>query len=157
MPARRAPTFDTLGAAVRDAEHLLAAGYESAGKWDLAQVCNHLADWLRFPMDGFPTPPLFLRPMFWVMRNTIGPGELRRLIAGKPFPLGSPTAPQTVYRAGGDPAAAVARFADTVRRAEAYTGELRPSPFFGRLTREEWFGLNRAHFAHHLSFLVPKS
>jgi len=92
MVARRALTFDTLGAAVRDAEHLLAVGYEPAGKWDLAQVCNHLADWLRFAMDGFPTPPLLIRPMFWLLRNTIGPGELRRLIGGKPFPAGSPAA-----------------------------------------------------------------
>ena len=59
--ARRPLKFDSLDAVVRDAENLLASGYDRAGNWDLAQVCGHLAEWLRFPMDGFPKVPLLIR------------------------------------------------------------------------------------------------
>jgi hypothetical protein len=156
MPTRRQLRFDSLDAAVRDAEHLLAVGYEPAGKWDLAQVCGHLTEWMRFPMDGFPRPPLPIRMLFAVLRPLIGRKELLRAIEKNEM-RSSGTAPETVPAPGGDPAAAVARLRETVERMTAYGGELRPSPFFGPLTRDEWFGLNRVHAAHHLSFLVPKS
>ena len=55
---RRTLTFDTLDAAVRDAEYLLAAGYDRAGNWDLAQCLDHLAAWLTYPVSGFPKAPL---------------------------------------------------------------------------------------------------
>ncbi len=156
MPTRRTLTFAAIDDIVRDAEHLLAVGYEAAGKWDLAQACGHVAEWLRFGMDGFPTPPLAIRPMFWVLRNTIARRELRKMLASGRMPSG-PTVKETIPAPGGDPAVALAKLRETVERAKAYTGELKPSPFFGVLTRDEWVGLNRVHAAHHLSFLVPNS
>ena len=48
-PERRELYFSDLDEVVRDAEHLLAKGYDRAGNWNLAQVCTHLAEWMRFP------------------------------------------------------------------------------------------------------------
>jgi hypothetical protein len=155
MPARRLLNFDSLDDIVRDAEHLLAVGYERAGKWDLAQCCGHLAEWMRFPMDGFPRPPLPIRMMFAVLRPLIGRKELLRAIEKNEM-RSSGTDPRTIPPPGGDPAAAVEKLNETIERMKSYTGEIRPSPFFGKMTQEEWFGLNRVHAAHHLSFLIPK-
>ncbi len=156
MATRRQLKFDSLDEVVRDAESLLAKGYERAGNWDLAQCCGHLVEWMRFPMDGFPRPPLPIRMMFAVLRPLVGRKELLRAIE-KSEMRSSRTDPRTIPPSGGDPAAAVAKLKDTVERMKSYTGEIRPSPFFGKMTREEWFGLNRVHAAHHLSFLIPKS
>jgi hypothetical protein len=69
---RRRLQLPDLNAAVAQAETLAAVGYDRAGLWDLAQVCGHLADWLRYPVEGFPTAPLPLRPVVWLLRTTMG-------------------------------------------------------------------------------------
>jgi len=155
MPTRRAPSFDTLDAAVRDAEHLLAAGYDRAGTWDLAQCLDHLAAWLTYPVSGFPTAPLPIRLMLAVVRRTLGRGMLTKYLRDG-MPAGKPTMPQSVSPPGGDPAAALERFKAAVGRFEAHGGDYLPSPLFGPLTRDEALRVQLAHAAHHLSFLVPK-
>ena len=154
---RRTLTFDTLDDVVRDAESLLAGGYDKAGNWDLAQVAKHLAEWLRFPVEGFPRMPIFLRPIFWLMRKTIGRKKFLGYIATKSFPAGKPTMPQTVAPPGGDPAAAVAELKKSVERLKAHTGPIVPSPLFGDMTRDECIRMQLVHAAHHLSFLVPRA
>ncbi len=44
-------TFQNFGEVRSEVESLLRLGYKPVGKWDLAQVCNHLADWSTFPVD----------------------------------------------------------------------------------------------------------
>ncbi|MFO0799556.1 MAG: DUF1569 domain-containing protein [Gemmataceae bacterium] len=156
MPARRALTFDTLGAAARDAEHLLAAGYDRAGEWDLAQCLDHLAAWLTYPVSGFPTAPLPIRLMLAVVRRTLGRGMLNKYLR-EGMPAGKPTLPQSVTLPGDSPAAALERFKAAAERFEAHAGEYLPSPLFGPLTRDEALKVQLAHAAHHLSFLVPKT
>jgi hypothetical protein len=153
---RRQLQFGSLDEVVRDAESLLAKGYEQAGSWDLAQVCNHLADWMGFPIDGFPQPPAPIRAVLWVMKKTIGRKKLLQYLADKTFPAGKPTMPQTVHPAGGDARAAVERLRVTADRLKAYTGPIVPSPLFGPMTRDEAAGMQLVHAAHHLSFLIPK-
>ncbi|MDB5305881.1 MAG: hypothetical protein JWO38_83 [Gemmataceae bacterium] len=155
--ARRDLTFDDLDAVVRDAEHLHAAGYERVGVWDLAQVCGHLADWMRFPVEGFPKVPSPIRAMMWVMRHTIGKAKFRKIIDQRAMATGIPTIPQTVALPGSDAAAAVAKLKETAERFEAYAGGIHPSPFFGAMTKDDATRLQLVHCAHHLSFLVPKS
>ena len=153
--ARRTLSFATLDDVAVDAEHLLAGGYEPAGNWDLPQVCGHVAEWMRYGMDGFPRPPVPVRLLMWVARNTMGPKLFRKYLAEGAMPAGKPTMPQTVPAAGGDAAAAVAKLRETVEKAKAFPGPPVPSPFFGPMTRDEWVRLNCVHAAHHLSFLVP--
>jgi hypothetical protein len=153
-PPRRKLTFASLDEVVADAENLLAKGYERAGNWDLAQVCTHLAEWLRFPIDGFPKVPLLLRPVFWLLRLTRGQA-MRRNIAGYGFSNGKPTMPQTVASPGGDPAAAVAKLKEVAERFKAHTGSIHPSPLFGAMNKDEALRLQLKHCEHHLSFLIP--
>jgi hypothetical protein len=156
-PSRRKLDFRDFDAVLRDVDALAAGGYDRAGAWDLAQVCGHLADWMRFPLDGFPRPALPLRVVIWLMRHTIAPRLLRRILAERSMPGGRPTIPETVKPGGADQAAAVDQLRQVVARFRAHTGPLHPSPLFGALDREEATQVQLIHCAHHLSFLIPKS
>jgi hypothetical protein len=154
--ARRQLRFDSLDDAVRDAEHLLAVGYDRAGNWSLAQCCGHLANWFRYQTDGFPRAPLAMRPVFWLIRNTVGPAMAKRMLAGGKMRDGMPTIPQSVVPPGGDDAAAVAEFREVVRRWQEHPGPLHPSPLFGGNDKDNWRKGHLIHCAHHLSFLIPR-
>jgi Protein of unknown function (DUF1569) len=156
-PDRRQLRFTNLDAIVQDAETLLAKGYEKAGNWDLAQCCQHLAEWMRFPVEGFPKAPLPIRGMLWMMKKTVGPKKLQAYLKDGGFPPGKPTAPQTVQAAGGDAKIAIENLKRSVERLKEHTGAIIPSPFFGPMSKDECVGLQLVHCAHHLSFLVPKS
>jgi hypothetical protein len=154
---RRELRFADLAEAVRYAEALRSGHYVQAGRWDLAQVCGHLAEWLSFPLDGFPRLPVGLRLLLRLLRHTIGRRELRRLLATGRMPAGRPTLRETVPPPGGDEAAAVERLARAVARFEAHTGPLHPAPLFGELSREQWRQLQLIHCGHHLGFLRAAS
>jgi hypothetical protein len=155
-PERRKLTFATPDAVVADAENLLAKGYDQAGNWDLAQVAGHLTEWMRYPLDGFPKLPLLLRPVFWLMRVTVGK-KIRTQILAEGFNAGGRTMPQTVFQPGGDATAAVAKLKEIAERFAAHTGPIHPSPLFGAMTKDEALQLQLKHCAHHLSFLVPRT
>jgi hypothetical protein len=156
MATRRTLSFASLDEVVADAEDLLAKGYDRTGNWDLAQVCGHLAEWFRYPLDGFPRAPLLLRPVFWLVRSTVGKGMARKMLAGGTMKTGMPTVPQSVPAPGGEDAAAVAKLREVIARWKAHPGPLHPSPLFGDMTRDGWTKGHLIHCAHHLSFLVPK-
>ena len=153
---RRQLVFNDLDEVSRDAERLLAGGYDKAGNWDLAQVAGHLAEWLRFPVAGFPKAPAPIRAVFWVLRKTVGRKKLLTYIETKSFPAGKPTMPETVPPSGGDARAAVEKLKTSVERLKAHAGPIVPSPLFGPMTKDEAVGMQLVHAAHHLSFLVPK-
>jgi hypothetical protein len=156
MPERRQLSFASLDEIAADAENLLAKGYDKAGNWDLAQVAGHVADWMRFPIEGFPRPPLLIRPMLWLMKVTAGKKMLAKILA-EGFTAGGHTMPQTVPPAGGDPTAAVAKLQESIAKWKSHTGEVHPSPLFGAMTKETATRLQLRHAAHHLSFLVPRA
>ncbi|MEO2089724.1 MAG: DUF1569 domain-containing protein [Gemmataceae bacterium] len=156
MPVRRQLRFDTLADAVRDAEALLANGYDKVGKWSLGQCCGHLANWLTYPIDGFPKIPLLLRPVMWALRNTVGRRKYETYVREQTFPSGAPTVPQSVPTPDADDTDGVAKLKAAAERYEAYTGPLHPSPLFGPLTKDEARKMQLVHCAHHLSFLGPK-
>ena len=153
---RRSLSFSDLDAVVRDAEALRVCGYEKAGNWDLAQVCGHLADWMRYPVDGFPPAPLPIRLLLWAMRHTIGRRELRRLLQSGSMTSGRPTLRETVPAPGGDEAAAVELLRQTAARLQSHGGQRYGSPIFGEIDRASLIRLQLIHCAHHLSFLAPR-
>ncbi len=134
---------------------LLARGYTQAGKWDLAQVCDHLRDWLTFPVDGFPRQPLPVRILLWVLKNTVAPGQFRKMLETGRMPPGTPTMPETVSADGGDPQKALDGFLKAMERFETHQGEYHPSPLFGSVDRQAATRLQLIHIGHHLGFLIP--
>jgi Protein of unknown function (DUF1569) len=157
MVARRTLKFATLDEVVRDAEHLLASGYDRTGNWSLAECCGHLVYWLTAPLDGYGRTPLFVKPILWIMRNTIGPGQLRGILANG-FSPGGMTDPQSVMPANGtNDAEAVERLLRAVERFQHHAGPIVPSPVFGPMDNATALQLQLVHCAHHLSFLVPMS
>jgi hypothetical protein len=155
-PERRKLTFASLTEVVADAENLLAKGYDRAGNWDLAQVAGHLTEWMRYPLDGYPKLPLVIRPLFWLMRVTVGK-KIRTRILTEGFRPGGPTMKQTVPSPNGDATAAVAKLKEVAERFKTHTGPLHPSPVFGAMDQDQWLRLQLRHCEHHLSFLVPHS
>jgi hypothetical protein len=154
---RRTLRFETLDDAVRDARMLQKCGYDRAGKWDLSQVCGHLSDWLRFPLDGPPPTPVHLRFAFWLMRNTVGGMIFRRIVRTGQMPAGGPTLKESIPAPGGDESAAVENLQRAVTRFQNHTGPTYPSPVFGELDRDQRTRLQLVHCAHHLGFLLPKA
>jgi hypothetical protein len=154
---RRQLQFHDLGEVVRDAEALLKGGYDKAGAWDLSQVCEHLADWMTFPVSGFPKASGPVRLALWALRHTVGRWQRRKITRTNRMPAGAPTIPTTVHLIAGDAGAAVSRLRRTAERFRAHPGPWHPSPLFGALTKEEWTQVQLVHCAHHLSFLRPRT
>jgi hypothetical protein len=136
-------------------------GYEVAGRWDLGQVCGHLANWLTYPIDGYPPAPLPIRWLLAVMRATMGKRQLQKIL-DEGFRDGSPTMPASVpkpHRPGekAREQEAVERLCSAVRRMQDHKGAFVPSPLFGSLDRDTQLRLQLRHCNHHLRFLIPRA
>ncbi len=154
--AKRDLSFTTIDEMVRDIDILLSRGYDKKGDWNLAQACCHVSDWMRFPMDGFPRPPLPMRWLLWVMKHTVAPG-MRRKILNEGFKTGMMTDPTTVPAPDfmtDEEAARLLR--ETALRLANFEGALHESPLFGAMDRELALKAGLLHAAHHLALLHPK-
>lgn len=152
---RRQLSFATLEEAVFDAERLLACGYQRVGNWDLAQCCHHLAVLMNYPIDGFPKYPFPLNLGTWMLRYTLAPRMLQKILDSGQWPPGLPTDKRTVPSSGGDDAKGVEELRQSIKRLEAHRGPFHASPLLGLLNMETLIKLHRTHTAHHLSFLIP--
>lgn len=94
-PKKRKLKYANFDEMMADVRSLCDNGYISNGNWNLGQATNHVAEWMRFPMDGFPKPPLPIAMIMWVMKHTVGPGMKRKIFA-EGFKGGMMTAPETV-------------------------------------------------------------
>ncbi|MDR3619845.1 MAG: DUF1569 domain-containing protein [Paludisphaera borealis] len=153
--SRRVLDYRDWPAVIADVERLGRDGYSKVGRWDLSQTCDHLADWLTFPLDGFPPTPAPIRLMLWTLGKLVGRKALRKTLATRSMPGGAPTIPVTVHQSGGNAAEAVERLRTAISRFQAHSGKFYPSPIFGHLDRETISQLQLIHCAHHLSFLAP--
>ena len=155
-PKKRTLSFGDFEDVIAELNALLDRGYEQHGNWTLGQTSQHLADWIRYPMDGFPRPPIFMRPILWLMKVTIASRTKRKILA-EGFDPGIPTAPQSVHDADAtSDEAGVAALIETIERAKKFDGELIASPIFGPMDRETWIKVNLLHTEHHLGFLEPR-
>ena len=154
-PKKRQLKFQNFDEMLADIDHLHQGGYVSHGNWTLGQACGHLADWMRFPIDGFPRPPLPMRVIFWIMKVTVGPGMKRKILA-EGFRGGMPTAPETVPDAAGfTDEQGITKLRETIGRVESFDGDLLPSPLFGAMDMETLKKVSLLHADHHLGYLEP--
>ena len=136
-------------------DRLVESGYTSKGNWNLAQTCGHLGNWMRYPVDGFPVPPIYMRPVFWVMKVTVGQSMKKKILA-EGFKGGVPTAPESVPKP--DEASdreAAEQFRRTVERVRSHSGELKPSPLFGPMDMKTLETVTLLHAEHHMGYLYP--
>lgn len=154
---RRDLTFDSFEQLCDEIDRLQQSGYVQNGKWNLSQICLHLVEWLRYPMDGYPPAPLPLRIIFWLMNVTIARSWIKKILTSG-FSPGTPTAPYTAFKPDeAEEKEAAEKLKETIDRFMAYDGELHPSPIFGGSDRETLEKVQLMHCAHHLGFLEPKS
>src|SRR5262249_22439463 len=142
--------FRTCQGVTAELDRLHAGGYEKAGTWDLAQVCDHLTYFIQGSLDGYT----FRVP--WLFKALFGRLVLRRILGQRRMKAGITTPQKPLPPPGGDEAPAVARLKQVLQRLETHQGELHPSPFFGHLTPQQWRERHLIHCAHHLGFLIPK-
>jgi hypothetical protein len=147
---RRALQFEDLGQVTQEVERLRRDGYARAGRWDLGQVCEHLALALEAMMAGFP------RRFPWWVRWLGGPVVRAWVFATGRFPAGLPMPAGVAPADAPDEDAAVRHWREALERFTRFDGPLAPHPAFGRLSRRQWERLTLIHSAHHLSFLLPR-
>ena len=152
---RRDLRFAKLSEVQEDLKNLASRNYTKTAQWDLSQVAEHLADWMTFPIDGFPKSPCILGILIGVMRVIQGKSLYKKFVRDQRMPTGQPTIPTTVYPASDSSARSVERLLKAIDRLSAHRGPIHPSPLFGQLSYDELVALQLAHCAHHLSFLVP--
>lgn len=155
-PKKRQLKFNNLDELIADVRLLNENGYISNGNWTLGQCCGHLANWMRYPLDGFPVPPLPMRMMFWVMKKTVVPGMKRKILA-EGFKGGMMTAPESVPKQDEtSDQQGVDQLQEVVDRVIAHDREFHPSPLFGELDKKMHIKVTLLHSELHLGHLEPK-
>jgi len=152
---RRDLRFQSIDEAIAEIDRIVAAETSGAlratGNWTAGQVFNHLATWLNFGWDGFPSsvnPPWFVRAVLRLMR--------RRYIH-KPTGAGVriPGLP------GGTLGIEPVTTQEGARRLKAALIRLRNgeparhhSPAFGPMTEEDRVQFQLRHCELHMGFLT---
>ncbi len=152
---RRSVHFGTFDDVLHDIEEVTRAaavgGVRPLGNWSPGQNLEHLAKFLACSLDGFDgDPPLGLK-LF---------GRTLRLVMGKkifvnPVPPGLKLPPDVPFLPADevsveDGAAELKREIERVQNGEAF---IPASPFFGKLSREQWIELHLRHAELHMSFV----
>ena len=157
-PEKRKLTFNSPDDIVAEARSLYENGYVSNGNWSLGQTCYHLAEWTRFPIDGFPTPPWFIRAIFGFMRMTGYAKKMADKIMAEGFSGGMATAPQTVPDADKvNDENGLKALEEVVSRMKNHTGTLHKSPLFGEMDKATYWKVSLLHAEHHLGYLEPEN
>jgi hypothetical protein len=152
LPQRRKLTFSSFADALREVDALRERGYDRAGKWGLGAVCHHVALWLTYALDGYP-----MKPSPWIVRATFGAILLEYIRRTRSMPSGVPTNPASVAEATIDEGQAIDELRKAIERFEHHSGDVVPSPLFGKMSKEVCRELHLIHCAHHLGFLTPRS
>ena len=156
-PKKRPLKYNDFDQMMADLNSLHDGGYVSHGNWTLGQACSHVADWMRFPMDGFPTPPLPIRIIFQIMKYTIASRVKARILA-EGFKGGMQTAPQTVPKPNEvTDRDGIEKLQRVVDQLKAHSGELHPSPLFGQMDHAMHTKVTLLHAEHHFGYLEPKA
>jgi len=147
---RRTLRFHSYDDALREADSLLASGYDRAGRWGLGQACHHLAAIMEMSLDGFPSRfpwPVRLAARWFVLGQVLRHHVFRRRFPAPTFSLPPDT---------GDDPVGVERLRAAVGRLKEHPGTMQPSPVFGPLSPGQWREVHLWHCEHHLSFLIPR-
>ncbi len=152
---RRALRLESMDDAVREAERVSVAERAGTlackGNWSAGQAMGHLAAWMHFGFDGYPV----LRPP----EELVARAMARKDVAFRDGLRAGVYIPGVEGGTAGIEALSVeeglGRYRAGWARLAAGT-PTHPHPFFGALTRDEWFLLHLRHTELHLSYLHPE-
>ncbi len=148
---QRSLSFQSTAEVKAEIDRLHRGGYTATGKWNLGQVCDHLAYFIEGTLDGhkFKVPWLF-KVLFgrMVLKRILNSGKMKAGVFTPQKPLPDPNVNSD---------AEVARLCKALDRLESHRDEMYDSPFFGHLTPDEWRRMHMIHCAHHLGYLHPKT
>ncbi|MDX2037551.1 MAG: DUF1569 domain-containing protein [Isosphaeraceae bacterium] len=150
-PGRRELQFRTLDEIMPEVDRLMASGYTTLGRWDLARTCNHLSSSMVWAMEGFPVQ------IPWIVRMTIGKLIKKQILSSGKMKEGVKIPESMTPQPDLDDRAEAEALRAAIRLFQDNPTKRAPSPIFGVMTNEENDLLQRIHAAHHLSFLIPKS
>ena len=146
--ARRKLTFDSLDQVMPDVDRLLLE-HVTVGDWSLGQICNHLARGIRNTVEDCPERAP------WLVRKTIGPLILKRMLRTGRWPTGIRLPKQYEPKPGADARAEAEALRIALQVLTSHSGPLADHPFAGPIPRHEWERFHCIHCAHHLSFALP--
>jgi hypothetical protein len=149
MAGRRSLSFSSLSEVMPEVDRLLL-GHRTVGNWTLGQICNHLSGALVASVDGAS----FRLP--WIVRKTIGPFFVRRILKTGRFPDGIKLPERLQPRPGLDARAEAEALRAAIRLFNSHTGPYADHPLAGPTNRETWERFNCIHCAHHLAFVEPE-
>ena len=148
-PKKRKLKFTDFDEMISEVRSLCENGYTSNGNWNLGQAAFHVSEWARFPLDGFPKPPL---PD---AEPALSP-EAQRKIFTDGFEGGMTTDPDTVAMPDAvSDSEGFKQLQEVANRIMAFDGDSFPSPFFGKLDQEAMVTLVLRHAEHHFGYLDP--
>ena len=150
VQGRRTLHFANLEEILADAERLATAPkLKTLGNWTLGQALGHLAGAMDTAVDGAKIQaPWFIRVMGPLFKKSV----LKKMRPG--FKLPDNAAKDLIPPPTMSTDEGLRRLRTAVARLKA-TPNRAPSPFLGRLSREESDRLQCSHAELHLSFFVP--
>jgi hypothetical protein len=152
MTRRRRIQFQSADQVAADAERLLSGGYQSAGSWTLAKVCEHLSRTIEASLDAQRGFGGFKAPLQY---RVVGRPVKHLILLTGWIPAGVKL-PEAALPTAEDDALGVQRLTRAVDAMVQHQGAWSAHPFFGRMTDRQWRAYHLVHGAHHLSFLVPR-
>jgi hypothetical protein len=140
--------FASLDHVIPDVDRLLA-GHITVGNWSLGQICDHLARSITYSLEGFPVRAP------WLLRKTLGPLILRRILKSGHFVEGM-TAPRPYQpKPVADAQDEAEGLRAAIRRFATHDGPPAEHPLAGAVSRSVWERFHCIHCAHHLGFVLP--
>lgn len=135
-----------------DCRRLADVGYHHAGRWNLGQICQHLAAYMNQSIDGFVDAPPFWMPY---AKPVVRMLYLPKILRGDSFKINAKAPPSTLPSTNADDEVRMRELEQAIARVQADDVKFVDSPAVGSLSTEEWRKVHLWHCQHHLSFLVP--
>lgn len=147
--------FHSIDDALAEADRIAAAdragSLRTSGNWTAGQVFGHIATWMEYPYDGYPStvrPPWFVKLILRMMKTKFLRGPLPRGARIPKFPEGTlGTEPLSTDEG-------LTRLTRALHRLKAAPPH-HPNPIFGVLTHDEWIAGNLRHAELHMGYLHP--
>ncbi|MCC9605333.1 DUF1569 domain-containing protein [Blastopirellula sp. JC732] len=149
---RRELSFENFDEVLIECRHLADVGYHRVGKWNLGQICQHLAACMNQSIDGYKDPIPFWLP---IVRPVVRMLYLPTILKGGAVSIRAKAPPSTLPSTNADDEIRMAELEQAMARVMQDDVEFVESPVVGQLTKEEWRKLHLWHCQHHLSFLIP--